>query len=191
VAVNLLAATQRPTQKAMGHGAVRSQMDVRICLRVREPRDADLILGQGRTAAGWHAHTLDAPGKFLISDPEHDTPRRARAYLISDRDIARTATRHATDRTRLDPEPATHDTERAEGASEPSRLDRAADAEAALWTALHDAPDAGLSVADLEQVTGMGRRWIYYRLRRHAQAGRAVQTARGRWRATHTPSHGT
>ena len=34
-AVTLLAATQRPTQKAMGSGAVRSQMDVRICLRVR------------------------------------------------------------------------------------------------------------------------------------------------------------
>ncbi|HKR52651.1 MAG TPA: hypothetical protein VJT72_24340, partial [Pseudonocardiaceae bacterium] len=36
VAVTLLAATQRPTQKAMGSGAVRSQMDIRICLRVRE-----------------------------------------------------------------------------------------------------------------------------------------------------------
>ena len=35
VAVNLLAATQRPTQDAMGKNtAVRSQMDVRICLRV-------------------------------------------------------------------------------------------------------------------------------------------------------------
>lgn len=34
VAVNLLAATQRPTQQAMGGNAVRSQMDVRICLRV-------------------------------------------------------------------------------------------------------------------------------------------------------------
>ena len=30
VAVTLLAATQRPTQQAMGSGAVRSQMDVRI-----------------------------------------------------------------------------------------------------------------------------------------------------------------
>jgi S-DNA-T family DNA segregation ATPase FtsK/SpoIIIE len=35
VAVDLLAATQRPTQKAMGGGALRSQMSVRICLRVR------------------------------------------------------------------------------------------------------------------------------------------------------------
>jgi hypothetical protein len=27
--------------------------------------------------AGWHAHTLNAPGKFLISSPEYDTLRRA------------------------------------------------------------------------------------------------------------------
>ena len=52
VAVTLLVATQRPTQKAMGSGAVRSQMDVRICLRVRERRDVDLVLGQGMLAAG-------------------------------------------------------------------------------------------------------------------------------------------
>ena len=80
VAVNLIAATQRPTQKAMGQGAVRSQMDVRICFRVRERKDVDLILGQGMLTAGWNAHTLNAPGKFLISAAEHDTPRRARAH---------------------------------------------------------------------------------------------------------------
>jgi len=62
------------TQKAMGQGAVRSQMNLRICFRVRERRDGDLILGQGMLNAGWHAHTLNAPGKFLISSPEHDTP---------------------------------------------------------------------------------------------------------------------
>ena len=72
--MTLLAATQRPTQQAMGNGAVRSQMDVRICLRVRERRDVDLILGQGMLAAGWLAHTLDAPGKFLISAEGHDQP---------------------------------------------------------------------------------------------------------------------
>jgi hypothetical protein len=65
VAVSLTAATQRPTQKAMGQGAVRSQMDVRICFRVRERKDVDLILGQGMLIAGWNAHTLNAPGKFL------------------------------------------------------------------------------------------------------------------------------
>ena len=36
IAVNLIAATQRPTQPAMGKNmAVRSQMDIRMCLRVR------------------------------------------------------------------------------------------------------------------------------------------------------------
>jgi hypothetical protein len=30
-------------------------------------------------AAGWNAHTLIAPGKFLIAAAEHDTPKRARA----------------------------------------------------------------------------------------------------------------
>jgi len=45
VAVNLVAATQRPTQKAMGQGAVRSQMDVRISFRVRERKDVDPDIG--------------------------------------------------------------------------------------------------------------------------------------------------
>jgi len=58
VAVTLIAATQRPTQEAMGQDALRSQMDVRICFRVRERRDVDFILGQGMLAAGWHAHRL-------------------------------------------------------------------------------------------------------------------------------------
>jgi S-DNA-T family DNA segregation ATPase FtsK/SpoIIIE len=85
VAVNLIAATQRPTQAAMGKNtAVRSQMDIRICLRVREPRDADLILGQGSVNSGWHAHRLAKPGEFLISDPEHAMPERNRAYLLTD-----------------------------------------------------------------------------------------------------------
>ena len=102
VAVTLVAATQRPTQRAMGEGAVRSQMDLRICFRVRERRDVDLVLGQGMAAAGWDAHKLNAPGKFLISATEHDTPRRARAYLLTDDDVAATAARHAPGRPPLD-----------------------------------------------------------------------------------------
>ncbi len=95
VAVNLLAATQRPTQEAMGHNAVRSQMDVRICLRVKERRDVNLILGQGSFTSGWHAHSLAQPGTFLISDPEHTAPERARAYLITDDQVTAHAARHA------------------------------------------------------------------------------------------------
>ena len=95
VAVNLIAATQRPTQKAMGGSAARSQMDVRICLRVRERRDTDLILSQGALAGGWHPHVLTQPGAFLISDPEHTVPERARGFLITDDQVAAHAGRHA------------------------------------------------------------------------------------------------
>jgi hypothetical protein len=70
-------------------------MDLRICFRVREPRDVDLILGQGMLRAGWDAHNLNAPGKFLISAPGHDRPKRARAYLLSDDAVAATAAHYA------------------------------------------------------------------------------------------------
>jgi S-DNA-T family DNA segregation ATPase FtsK/SpoIIIE len=63
--------------------AVRSQMDIRICLRVREPRDADSILGQGMTNSGWHAAKPSQPGEFVISGPEHPAPHRHRAYLLT------------------------------------------------------------------------------------------------------------
>ena len=104
VAVTLIAATQRPTQKAMGQGAVRSQMDLRICFRVREPRDVNLVLGQGMLRAGWDAHNLNAPGKFLVSAPGHDRPKRARAYLLTDQVVTETAARYAAYRPPLDRE---------------------------------------------------------------------------------------
>ena len=81
---------------------MRSQMDVRICFRVRERKDVDLILGQGMLTAGWNAHTLNAPGKFLIAAAEHDTPRRARAYLLTDEAVTGTASRYAHSRPPLD-----------------------------------------------------------------------------------------
>jgi DNA segregation ATPase FtsK/SpoIIIE, S-DNA-T family len=199
VAVTLLAATQRPTQKAMGSGAVRSQMDIRICLRVRERRDVDLILGQGMLAAGWHAHTLDAPGKFLISTPEHPSPRRARAYLLTDDDVSTIAARNQANRTLLDPlsqnaadnhnaaRPAplivlspgtTPDEQTATLADHPARKDKP---DIALWITLRRAPGHGLSIHDLMTATGMSRSWVYYRLQEHASTGRAVQVSRGRW----------
>src|SRR3954469_23722595 len=77
-------------------------MDMRICFRVREPRDVDLVLGQGMLSAGWNAHRLNAPGKFLISTPEHDTPKRARAFLITDQAVSYTVARYAQSRPQLD-----------------------------------------------------------------------------------------
>jgi S-DNA-T family DNA segregation ATPase FtsK/SpoIIIE len=191
-AVTLIAATQRPTQKVMGQGAVRSQMNIRISFRVQEQRDVELVLGQGMLKAGWHAHKLNAPGKFLVSSPEHDTPRRARAYLLTDDDVTQAAARYAPGRPQLDAISrlalATRPSAPATGEPGPGdRADRSAaepddNPEAALWAALPSAPDEGISVPELVAATGMSRRWVYYRLRELAVAGQVTQTARGLWR---------
>jgi hypothetical protein len=194
VAVNLVAATQRPTQKAMGQGAVCSQMDVRISFRVRERKDVDLILGQGMLAAGWHAHTLNAPGKFLVAAAEHDTPNRARAYLITDQAVAATAATYADYRPPLDPIShqamnQNHRTERPVVSLLPAPItvddDQDTDdaPEIVLWAALVVAPPEGTTVPDLMAETGMSRPWVYLRLRELADQGQVIQVSRGRWRA--------
>ena len=194
-------------------------MDIRISFRVRERKDVDLIMGQGMLAAGWHAQALDAPGKFLISAPEHRTPRRARAYLLTDETVTDTAARHADLRPGLDEvsrraiahrsqtrpsattdQPPTdqqsrNDSDEAEAAPHPSREDvprqEESSAENALWLALCLAPETGADLAELMRVTGMSRPTVYRHLHEHAVAGRVVQISRGRWRAqtTEEPPH--
>jgi S-DNA-T family DNA segregation ATPase FtsK/SpoIIIE len=82
-AITLLVATQRPTQDALGGGALRAQLTVRICLRVTEPRDGELILGQGKSKLGYRPDLLDAPGKLLIWDPpDHTRPIPAKVLHV-------------------------------------------------------------------------------------------------------------
>ena len=184
LAVTLVAATQRPTQKAMGQGAVRSQMDMRICFRVREPRDVDLVLGQGMLTAGWNAHKLNAPGKFLISAPEHDIPRRARAYLVTDEAVANTAARHAQIPRQLDEisRAATERTYADQPRTVPANIEDIAeertDANSILWAALSTAPPEGIPVSELIAITGMSRRWVFWRLKQLNERGEAVESRR-------------
>lgn len=190
VAVTMVAATQRPTQDVMGNGAVRSQMDVRISFRVREQRDVDLILGQGMRKAGWHADKLNAPGKFLVSAPGHDTPRRARAYLITDDDVRDAVARCTPARPELDrisddvlfaglrTQPPTSDAESTDISEEQPYT------EDALWSALCSAPAEGYEIAELIRLTQIPRATLYRRLREFSKHGRAIQVSRGHWRAT-------
>jgi DNA segregation ATPase FtsK/SpoIIIE-like protein len=197
VAVTLIAATQRPTQKAMGQGAVRSQMDLRICFRVREPRDVDLILGQGMLKAGWDAHNLNAPGKFLVSAPGLDRPKRARAYLLTDEVVAYTAAHYAGVRPVLDEESrraidsahwtraqSPDSTPASDNPAEPEEAQETT--ESALWQALCAAPAEGWGTGELMRITGWKRTKLYRHLRQYAEAGRAIQVSRGRWRARAT-----
>lgn len=192
VAVNLIAATQRPTQSAMGKDtAVRSQMDVRICLRVRERRDVDLILGQGSFNAGWHAHQFSKPGEFMLSDPEHSAPEKHRAYLITDEKVTRHAAQCADARPAL--RVAGPDTSRTarratqETRTGLARVDDGSGPQAALWAALRAAGPDGATVADLMTAADMTRPTLYRHLRAAARAGRACQVARGYWRAADGP----
>ena len=191
LAVTLVAATQRPTQKVMGQGAVRSQMDLRICFRVREQRDVDLILGQGMLTAGWNAHKLNAPGKFLVSAPEHDIPRRARAYLVTDEMVAVTAARHSLIFRELDEisrNAMVNVSPQAPGfRPEYENAGNAAESpEDILWRALCTAPEEGWEFGELMRMTGMPKTTLYRRLREHAGHGRAYQVSHGRWRARAT-----
>jgi hypothetical protein len=200
VAVTLVAATQRPTQKAMGQGAVRSQMDTRICFRVRERKDVDLVLGQGMLSAGWHANTLNAPGKFLVSAPELGTPKRAHAYLVTDDDVARVVAHYGPRRPELDVVsraaltagppvaepvpwylrgtlPVTGEPGDVQGSHDSSSI------KDVLWGALRAVSEGGADVAELMRRTGLGRSTIYRYLAQLAEQGRAVQVGWGRWRA--------
>ena len=185
----------------MGQGAVRSQMDTRICFRVRERKDVDLVLGQGMLSAGWHAHTLNAPGKFLVSAPEHTTPKRARAYLVTDDDVARTVARYAWDRPQLDSisrgaltttrsrrtrpvVPGQRPARRWRARRRPARL-RPPRRRRALAHPLRR-PRRGGGHRRTHAASGMTRPTLYRHLAAHADAGRAIQVSRGRWRAAST-----
>ena len=144
--------------------------------------------------AGWHAHRLNAPGKFLVSAPEHGTPRRARGYLITDEAVSDTATIHAGNRPHLDEvsrraiaEPTDPSAEISDnpqsGESPTEERSEGADAEDTLWLALCMAPEAGSDIAELLRLTGMSRPTLYRHLSQHAKSGRAVQVSRGHWRA--------
>jgi len=90
-AIILLAATQRPTQKVMGQGAARSHINIPISFRVEE-HDVDLVLGQGKLQAGWHAHKLNAP-ESSSSQPPGATPLAAPAPTSSPTTTYRTRSR--------------------------------------------------------------------------------------------------
>jgi len=142
-------------------------------------------------AAGWHAHTLNAPGKFLIAAAEHDTPKRARAYLLTDQTVEAAATYYAELRPPLDPvsHRAVEDNPYPERTVVPLDTDTMTaeheqdGSDAMLWTALLLAPMEGTTVPDLMTATGMSRPWIYLRLRELAGQGHVIQVSRGRWRA--------
>src|SRR5262249_49757851 len=130
---------------------------------------------------------------------EHGTPRRARAYLLTDQAVADTAARYANGRPALDRVSQLAIEERAQiPPDDPAHLGDATNRdysggspddtrgapEAILWAALSLAPPEGVTVPELMDETGMSRPWIYQRLQDLARRGQVAQVSRGRWHAT-------
>ncbi len=189
----LIAVTQRPSAEVLGGLDARTQMTARIALGVVEPRDGELILGAGRLSAGWRPDRLAGPGYFLVLVPgQHEQPRPARAYRLTDAAVRVTADRHGADRPSLDPKSAGMADKPPEPREEPhepageSRTVTAAEADDALLALLAAAPHDGLTVGELAQRIGRRRTWVYDRLSAHARAGRAARVGPGRWRVRST-----
>ena len=84
-----------------------------------------------------------------------------------------------------------HDPARGEGRAGDTPDDhQPATQEGALWLALRDAPEDGADIAELMRRSGMTRPTLYRHLAAHADAGRAVQVSRGRWRAAKAGEEG-
>jgi S-DNA-T family DNA segregation ATPase FtsK/SpoIIIE len=103
VAIILVAVTQRPSAAALGGLEGRTQLTARVSLGVIEARDAELILGAGRLGTGWRAERLGGPGYFLVLVPgQHEQPRPARAYWLTDEAVRTAASRIRIRRPYLD-----------------------------------------------------------------------------------------
>jgi len=211
-AVTLLAATQRPTQDALGGGALRAQLTVRVCLRVTEPRDGELILGQGKSRLGYRPDLLDAPGKLLIWDPpDHTRPVPAKVLHVDRARISRLLAAAGPEAVPdLDPATAAGiavaagrrgPARPAAGPARPSDATpsagappaggapiptRAGDGDplAALLACLHAAGARGAKVAELAAAIGRAKTWVYERLQDLERQGEVERAGHGRWRLT-------
>jgi S-DNA-T family DNA segregation ATPase FtsK/SpoIIIE len=219
-AVTLLVATQRPTQDALGGGALRAQLTVRICLRVTEPADGELILGRGKAKQGYRPDLLDAPGKLLAWDPpDHTRPLPAKAYTLDRGRIAAIAGAASNPVPELDPDAAAalaerdalHQRrpklgtvpegrtaaahpERRTGPDEPRMAIEPAgngDPLVALLAALKDAGPRGAKVAELAHTVGRAKTWVYERLQELARQGQVERAGHGRWRLRTSPTSTT
>jgi DNA segregation ATPase FtsK/SpoIIIE, S-DNA-T family len=215
-AVTLLVATQRPTQEALGGGALRAQLTVRVCLRVTEPADGELILGRGKAKQGYRPDLLDAPGKLLAWDPpDHTRPVPAKAYALDRGRIRRIVAGAQDPVPELDADGAAalakpHGPDRPppEGGTAPqgrttpahpapsaapdaptTAIEDAGDGDplAALLAALRAAGGRGAKVAELAHAVGRAKTWVYERLQELQRQGQVERAGHGRWRLHSDP----
>ncbi|MFJ4915883.1 MarR family transcriptional regulator [Streptomyces sp. NPDC088726] len=69
--IDLVWMTQKPSMSGASAGIppqIASQVSTSICLAVKTPTDARVVLGEDAQAKGWDADTLQAPGFAMVRD---------------------------------------------------------------------------------------------------------------------------
>lgn len=80
--ITLISATQRPSQAVLPE-SFRDQHSYRLCLAVREPATAAMVLGGSIPGVEPHRLGFDRPGTgYLVADGAR--PRLARGFYVSD-----------------------------------------------------------------------------------------------------------
>jgi DNA segregation ATPase FtsK/SpoIIIE, S-DNA-T family len=120
---------------------------------------------------------------------QHEQPRPARAYWLTDEAVRVAAGCHSANRPGLDPASAEAAEKPPDPRQEPhepageSSMVTAAEADESLLALLASATHGGLTVEELAGHIGRKRTWVYDRLSAHARAGRVARVGPGRWRA--------
>lgn len=93
--MHLLAATQQPSRKVFGGTTdARGNFAVRISTRMNDKDHSRFVFG---SSVVWNAGALDAPGKFLISSPDHQVPNVSRGMYLSGDEFRSEVARIAAD----------------------------------------------------------------------------------------------
>jgi hypothetical protein len=191
---------------------------VRVCLRVTEPADGELILGRGKAKQGYRPDLLDAPGKLLAWDPpDHTRPIPAKAYTLDRPRIRQLVAGAQAPVPELDADSAAALPDQAapdqpppeggtapEGRTTPAHSDPpattgvptavlpqdagAGDPLAALLAALRAAGGRGAKVAELAHAVGRAKTWVYERLQELHRQGQVERAGHGRWRLVPDPN---
>jgi len=126
VGVSVVAAVQDPSKDVV---LMRQLFPIRIGLRFAEATQVDMILGQGSRVAGALCDQIpDAlPGVAYVMEDGHAAPLRARAFHVTDADIAHLAITYAPN---AEPVAGVQFIDAATGEADPGELDADASPEA-------------------------------------------------------------
>jgi S-DNA-T family DNA segregation ATPase FtsK/SpoIIIE len=101
VGVSVLAALQDPRKEVL---FIRNLFPARVCLRLDEPGQVDMVLGDGARERGARCDRIPTsqPGVGYVALDGVREPVRVRASWVSDADIAETVRRYAPPAPRAD-----------------------------------------------------------------------------------------